>query len=284
MPYTNSDDVQLYHEPFGREGDPLVVLVSGGGAQMISWRTELIDLLVAEGFRVVRFDNRDTGFSTRFGGPEDLDGGYGVSELGDDIIRVMDALGVHSAHIVGHSMGGIMAQMVAIEHPERVRSLSLLSTLPGRDPRYVANPDDGSAPKVPERRSREVLVEGAGIFAAASGSDRYPISVEWMRDVAGEAFDRGNCPEGALRQWAALLRQPERLEQLRSVSAPTLVFHGREDDVVLWAAAVDTAAAMPEAELQVHGGMGHLIPEGLWPALVDGIARTARRGEQLAAR
>ncbi|WP_072314911.1 alpha/beta fold hydrolase [Agrococcus sp. Marseille-P2731] len=284
MPHTTTDDVGLYYEVFGREADPLVVLISGGGAQLLSWRTELIDLLVAEGFRVVRFDNRDTGLSRRFGGPEDIDGGYSVSDLGDDVVRVLDTLGVEAAHLVGHSMGGIMAQMVAIEHPERVLSLGLLSTLPGRDDRYVGQPDPGGERTAPVPLPRDVLVAGAGEYARVAGSERYPIDVEWMQQAAGEAFDRGNFPDGFARQWSALLRQPERLGQLRSVTAPALVFHGREDDVVLWQAAVEIAAAMPEAELQVHSGMGHLIPDALWPVLVDGIARTARRGEALAAR
>jgi pimeloyl-ACP methyl ester carboxylesterase len=131
---------------------------------------------------------------------------------------------------------------------------------------------------------RDVQVEGAGEYARVAGSERYPIDVEWMRWAAGEAFDRGDAPEGFARQWAALLRAPERLEQLRTVNAPAFVFHGRDDDTCGWLAAVDMAEALPEAELQVHPGMGHLIPSGLWPQLADGIARTARRGEAAAAR
>lgn len=277
-----NNHVQLYYEDFGDPGDPLVVLISGGGAQLLAWPLELIELLVARGLRVVRFDNRDTGLSQRFGGPEDLDGGYGVSELGDDVVRIIEALGADAAHLVGHSMGGIMAQMVALDHPMRVRSLTLISTLPGTDPRYVLQPDPGGDPAPPQRFPREQLVAGAGAYALVAGSERYPIDVAWMEQAAGEAFDRGYFPEGFSRQWAALLRQPERLERLRGVTAPVLVVHGREDDVVHWHAAVDMAEVLPEAELQVHGGMGHLIPPGLWPTLVDGIERTAQRGEAVA--
>lgn len=283
MPYTDTADVHLYYESFGDESAPLVVLISGGGAQLLSWTPEFISLLVDRGLRVVRFDNRDTGLSPRFGGPEDVDGGYGLDDLGDDVVRILDHLGVPAAHLVGHSMGGMMAQMVAIQHPDRVRSLGLLSTIPGQDPRYVLHDDRPELQRTPVRVPREIQVDGAGAYAAVAGSERYPIDIEWMRWAAGEAFDRGDAPEGFARQWAALLRAPERLEQLRSVVAPTLVFHGRDDDVCGAAAAVDMAAAMPEAELQLHPGMGHLIPPGLWPVLADGIARTARRGEQLAA-
>jgi pimeloyl-ACP methyl ester carboxylesterase len=284
MPYTHSDDVAIYYEVFGEASSPLVVLISGGGAQHLAWQPELIEQIVAEGFRVVRFDNRDTGLSHRFGGPDDLDGGYGLSDLGDDVLRVLDSLGVSAAHLVGHSMGGMMAQMVAIQHPERVRSLGLLSTIPGQDPRWVLHGPRPELQQPPVRYPRKVLIAGAGEFARAAGSERYPLDVEWMEWAAGEAYDRGDAPEGFARQWAALLRAPERLEHLRTVTAPTFIFHGRDDDTCGWLAAVDMAEALPDAELQVHPGMGHLIPPGLWPALVDGIVRTARRGEHLASR
>jgi pimeloyl-ACP methyl ester carboxylesterase len=284
MPYTDTTDVHIYFEEFGDATAPLIVLISGGGAQLLSWTEEFIGLLTDRGFRVVRFDNRDTGLSPRFGGRDDVDGGYGLEDLGDDVVRVLDHLGVPAAHLVGHSMGGMMAQMVAIRNPERVRSLGLLSTIPGQDPRYVLHDDRPELQQPPVRLPREVQVEGAGAYALVAGSERYPIDAEWMRWAAGEAFDRGDAPEGFARQWAALLRAPERLEQLRGVAAPAFVFHGRDDDVCGQAAAIDMAAALPEAELQIHPGMGHLIPPALWPVLADGIARTARRGEQLAAR
>lgn len=283
MPYTDVDDISIYYEAFGREDDPLVVLISGGGAQLLSWRPEFIEQIVAEGFRVVRFDNRDTGFSPRFGGVDDLDGGYDLIDLADDVVRILDTLGVPAAHLVGHSMGGMMAQMVAIHHPERVRSLGLLSTIPGQSDRWVLHGPRPELQQPPVRYPRDVLVEGSGAFAAAAGSERHPLDVEWMRWAAGEAFDRGDAPEGFSRQWAALLRAPERLDDLRRVTVPALLFHGRDDDVCGWLAAVDTAEAMPQAELQVHPGMGHLIPPSLHAELVDGIVRTARHGEHLAA-
>ncbi|MFT4284488.1 MAG: alpha/beta fold hydrolase, partial [Protaetiibacter sp.] len=137
MPHARADGVEIFYDSTGpADADPLVLL-AGTGAQLISWRAELVELLVAEGFRVIRIDNRDVGLSTKFGGPRDLDGGYELRDLGDDVLRVLDAEGVRRAHLVGHSMGGMIAQVVAIEHPDRVASLSLLATIPGRDPRYV---------------------------------------------------------------------------------------------------------------------------------------------------
>lgn len=277
MPVTSSD-VRLYYEVFGAESDPLLVLASGGGAQMISWDEEFISLLTRGGLRVVRFDNRDTGYSERFGGQDDLDGGYELADLGDDIVRIMDDLGVQAAHIAGHSMGGMMTQMVALEHPERVRSLGLFSTLPGQDPRYVLHSSSAGAPR---RITRDEAVELAGAAASATDS-RYDPQVAWHRTAAGTAYDRGYFPEGAERQLAALRRAPERLERLRDVRVPTLIVHGREDPVVHWSAAADMAAAMSGSELQIHPEVGHLLPHELWPDLTRAILRTADRARERA--
>jgi len=282
MPTTNTDDIGIYYDVVGDPTDPVIVLIAGGGAQLIAWRPEFCAMLVAEGFRVVRMDNRDVGMSHRFGGSEDIDGGYELGDMADDIVRVLDHLGVEAGHLVGHSMGGMMAQMTAIEHPERVRSLGLLSTIPGQAPRYILHDDRPEWQVIPERYPREVIVAAVTEFAAPVPGKRYNEDQDWSAWAAGEAFDRGYAPEGMSRQWAALLRAPERLERLRAVTVPTLVAHGRDDDVLHWVSAVEMAQAMPNAELHVHPDMGHLIPRELWPAFVSGIARTARRGEELA--
>ena len=275
MPLASSDGVDIHYEVVGDPAAPLVVLVSGGGAQLISWHEDLMALIAAEGFRVARFDNRDTGLSTRFGGPEDVDGGYGVEEMADDVVRVMDAVGAASAHVVGHSMGGIIAQRLALDHPERVLSLGLLSTIPGRGD-WVLHDDPVLEP--PQRFELEQLVgyaEGYALADAPGGP--FDPQVAWHREKAIEAYERGYFPEGFTRQWAALLRATDRLPLLADVTVPTLVFHGRRDPVLHWSAAVAIAEAMPDAELQVHAGMGHLIPWELWPDLVAGIVRAARR-------
>ena len=163
MPHTQTDDIAIYYEVVGEPTDPVLVLISGGGAQLISWHEDLVATFVAEGFRVVRFDNRDTGLSQRFGGESDIDGGYGLADMGDDVIRVLDDLGVTAAHLVGHSMGGMMAQMVALDHPERVLSLGLLSTIPGQDPRYILHAEPVIA--APPRFSREESIGFAAGYA-----------------------------------------------------------------------------------------------------------------------
>ncbi|SDO25962.1 Pimeloyl-ACP methyl ester carboxylesterase [Microbacterium sp. ru370.1] len=277
MPYT--PDPAIFYDAAGDSSAPTVVLIAGGGAQLIAWHTDLVAALVDHGLRVVRLDNRDVGLSARFGGPDEIDGGYGLEEMADDVIRVMDHLGMDAAHLVGHSMGGMMAQMAAIRHPHRVRSLGLLSTTPGRDPRYILHDERPELLRAPVRYSRDEVRAAAMAFAASTAGERYPLDAEWNAWAAVEAFDRGYAPEGFSRQWSALLRAPERLEALRAVTVPALVFHGRDDDVLHWSAAVDMAEALPAAELQVHPGMGHFIAPELWPELVAGIARVVAAGE-----
>lgn len=275
MPLASSDGVDIHYEVVGDPSASLIVLVSGGGAQMISWHEDLMALLVAEGFRVARFDNRDTGLSTKFGGPETIDGGYGIEEMADDVVRVMDALGAQAAHVVGHSMGGIIAQRLVLDHPERVLSLGLLSTIPGPGD-WVLHGDPVFAP--PPRFELEQLIGFAEEYARqdAPGSP-YDPQLAWHREKAIQAYERGYFPDGSVRQWTAMYRATPRLELLRDVELPAFVFHGREDPALHWSAAVAIAEAMPGAELQVHAGMGHLIPRELWPDLVAGIVRAARR-------
>lgn len=280
MPYTDSGGIRLYYETFGADSDPVLVLVSGGGAQLVSWDEEFIAHLTSGGLRVVRFDNRDTGFSARFGGEEDIDGGYDLADMGDDIVRILDDLDVDSAHIAGHSMGGMMAQMVAIRQPERVRSLGLLSTIPGRSPRYVLHGERPELLQPPVRVTREQAVAFAESAVRSAPQGRYNPQVDWHVAKAGEAYDRGYAPEGYARQWAALRRAPERLDDLRAVTVPTLVFHGRDDEVLSWLSAVDIAEAITGSELQVQPDMGHLIPHELWPDLANALLRTAQRAEE----
>lgn len=272
MPYASG----IWYEEAGDPSGMPLVLLAGFGAQLIWWRDELCAALA--GFRVIRIDNRDVGRSKLFGGPEDLDAGYGVADMADDVVAVLDAAGVDRAHVAGHSMGGIIAQMVALGHPDRLASMTLMSTIPGIDPKYVLHDDGTSVMSVVQPRfSRDEFVEGWVVWARDGHVGAYPFDEDWVRTMADLHYDRGYHPDGQPRQWAALLRAPDRLERLRAVTVPTLVVHGRLDAELHWRAAADMAAAIEGAELQVYAEMGHELPRALWPDLVSAMTRTARR-------
>ncbi|MFT4234360.1 MAG: alpha/beta hydrolase [Microbacterium sp.] len=277
MPHTSTDETRIYYEVDGADDAPVILLIAGTGAQSNFWHPDFVSLLVAEGFRVVRPDNRDTGLSARFGDEEDLDGGYHLADMAGDVMRVLDDLRVAAAHLVGHSMGGMIAQMAVLEHPERVLSLSLVSTIPGQSKRYVLHGE--AVIEQPTRFTVDEIVEFERVGVAADSPGTYEHNADWYAETARVAYERGYSPEGVVRQVSMLVRAPERLARLEKVTVPTLVFHGRDDPALHWHAALDIAEAIAGSELQVHPGMGHLVPFALWPELVAGIARTARRAQ-----
>ncbi|MEV0381062.1 alpha/beta hydrolase [Nonomuraea sp. NPDC050643] len=277
MPYAVSPDVEIYYEVTGDPADSPLVLVQGFGAQLIGWRDELCDLFAAEGFRVIRLDLRDVGKSRKFGGPEDLDGGYELTDMAEDVLRVLDALEIDRAHVLGYSMGGMIAQVIALDHPERLRSLALLSTIPGQDPAYVLQDLSAAMSVVQPRRSRAEAIEESVAVQRPYHSDDRPWDEAWVREAAGVAYDRCYAPDGLPRQWAALLRATDRLERLRGVTLPTVIMHGRDDSSLHWGAAVAMATAIEGSELHVYSGMGHELPQELWPDVVTAVARNARR-------
>jgi pimeloyl-ACP methyl ester carboxylesterase len=280
MPVTMVDDVRIHFEVSGEEHAEPLVLIGGGATQLIDWRDEFVDLLVAEGFRVIRFDHRDTGLSQRFGGVDDVDGGYSVADAAEDVLRILDTLGLPAAHLAGHSMGAIMAQYLALDHAHRVRSVVLLSSIPGLDPVYLsaAEAATGTTTPVPAvALAREEAIEQFVGYQRSMHAPAFEFDEEDERRHAARQIDRGYEPNGFLRHGAALVRATDRLERLRSLAVPTAVIHGSEDTLLLPLAAELTAEAVPGAELHVFEGMGHRLERALWPDYVDIIARTARR-------
>ncbi|MFL1429970.1 MULTISPECIES: alpha/beta fold hydrolase [unclassified Nocardiopsis] len=284
MAYAPIPGGELYYETSGKPSDIPLVLVEGGFTQMVGWAPDFIEQLVGAGFFVVAFDNRDAGLSTHFGGPEDLDGGYGLEDFADDVVAVLDHVGLESAHVAGRSMGGMIAQMLAIRNPERVRSLGLFYSIPGRDKRYILHGEREELNSPQPRFSLDELLEGslAAHRAFMPDGDIWGES-QWYEDETRryitQSYERRYAPDGAPRQWSALKRAPERLESLKAVDVPTAVIHGRDDHVLHWCAAVDIAEAMPRAELHVYPGMGHFFPPALIPDFVRILRRTAMSAE-----
>ncbi|MGY1809595.1 alpha/beta fold hydrolase [Blastococcus sp. SYSU D00669] len=283
--------LELAFETFGDRSDPPVLLVMGLATQMIGWPDEFCRGLADRGLFVVRFDNRDIGLSTHLDdrGVPDLGavlGGdrstvpYALADLADDTVGLLDALGLDSAHVVGASMGGMIAQLVAIRHPARVRSLTSIMSTTG-DP-AVGTPSEAGmgvlfAPPATDRGS---AVQRAVDTYRVIGSPGFELDEAAVRERAGLSYDRRYNPAGVARQLAAILSTPDRTADLAAVGVPALVVHGAEDALVDVSGGRATAAAIPGAELLVVDGMGHDLPRAVWPELTDRIAGLVQRAER----
>jgi len=281
--------IELCYQTFGSpDGEPLV-LVMGLGGPMTWWDPELCTMLAEAGFHVVRYDNRDTGRSSRAKGRVNrrqlvqsfVGRGprppYTLNDLAADAFGLMDHLGWDSAHIAGVSMGGMIVQTMALDQPSRVRSMtSIMSTLGKRS---VGWQHPSLLPMLLARRAndREAYVESSARMWKVIGSPAYPSDLESERRRAGETFDRGISASGVLRQMVAILNQPDRSRALAALRVPTAVIHGSADKMVHVSGGRATARAVPGAELLVIDGMGHDLPEALFATFTEVIRRTADR-------
>jgi len=279
MPFSTQNGASIYFETMGSPTDQPLVFIEGLSAQMIGWREPFCHAFVDRGFWVIRLDNRDVGLSQKFGGPDDFDGDYDMSDMANDTFGVLDTLGLKSAHVVGQSMGGMIAQTMAITDPGRVRSMTLFYTAPSSGP-YVG--DDltehvsrqrETNPHGPRDQIIEKMVESQRFCASTA----YPFDEAWIRELAGLRYDRCHCPEGPLRQYAAALRAPDRLPALHALATPAAIIHGRADRLIKLEAALDMARALRNSELHVFPGLGHEIARPLWEEFTRIIERTARR-------
>ena len=292
MPRARANGIELEYDTFGREDRPALLLIMGLGAQMIFWHDDFCCALAERDLHVVRFDNRDVGRSTwldEAGMPDvmavmaaalqgrPVEAPYQLADMASDAAGLLDALEIRAAHVVGASMGGMIAQTLAIEHPERVRTLtSIMSTTGSRD-LPPARPDAMAALLTPIPEDRDAAIERSVQVFRVIGSPGFPFDEADMRERAARAFDRGANPAGVVRQLVAILASGSRREALGAVRAPTLVIHGADDPLVPVEAGRDTAGAVPGAELLEVPGMGHDLPKPLWPTFVDAIAKLAGR-------
>jgi pimeloyl-ACP methyl ester carboxylesterase len=283
-------EVELAYQVFGSPEDPTVLLVMGLATQMLGWDERFCRSLAAEGLRVVRFDNRDIGLSTHLdeAGMPDLtpifargpvtDAAYTLADMADDVVGLLDALGVERAHVVGASMGGMIAQEVALRHPERVASLvSIMSTPSVR----VGEPtrEAGATLFMPPAGTEAEAGERALAVHGAIGSPGYPVDEEATVARAKESFRRANNPAGAARQLAAIHASADRTAGLAALDVPTLVLHGEDDPLIRLDGGRATAEAVPGARLVTFPGMGHDLPEALWPRVVEEIVTHVRAAE-----
>ena len=293
MPRARANGIELEYETFGRPEDPALLLVMGLGAQMILWREEFCDALATRGLHVVRFDNRDVGRSTWFddagmpdvlaalaatGQGQPVRAPYQLRDMAADAAGLLDALDIDAAHVAGASMGGMIAQTLAIEHPARVRTLTSIMSTTGHPDLPAATPAAMTALLTPAPTEREAAIERGVEFWRTIGSPGFPADEDEIRAQAARAFDRGVNPAGVARQLVAILASGHRRDALGAVRAPTLVIHGADDPLIPAPAGRDTAAAVPDAELLLIEGMGHDLPRALWPRIVDAIAKHAGRG------
>jgi pimeloyl-ACP methyl ester carboxylesterase len=276
-----------YQQAGDPDGEPLL-LIMGLGTQMLAWDEDFCEMLVERGFRVVRFDNRDIGHSTMIdtaGVPSRLEmmrgrratAPYLLTDMARDTFGLMDHLEIEAAHVTGASMGGMIAQTMALHRPERVRSLvSMMSTTGNR---WLGWPTwkafvvlFASYP-----RNRDAYIERAFRTFGTIGSPGYPLDRERLSRVAGEMYDRSHNPAGVLRQMPAITASGDRTTELRGLDLPTTVIHGASDPLVRPAAGRATAKAIPGARLRMIDGMGHDLPRKLWPDFVEEIAANAAR-------
>jgi pimeloyl-ACP methyl ester carboxylesterase len=287
VPRAKANGVELEYETFGDPEDQPLLLIMGLGAQMISWEESFCSQLADRGFHVIRYDNRDSGLSTKMeaAGEPDLVGAIGgnpmpayqLDDLADDAIGVLDALGIGAAHIVGASMGGFIAQLVAINHPNRTLSLTSIMSGPGGRDGVAPEPEGAAVLAILPPPTREARIEqGVGIRKVLSGANN-PFDEDAERKKVERAHDRSYYPVGTGRQLVAILAAHGRLDRLAAVKVPTLVVHGLDDVLVPPENGRLVAKAVPGARLLEFETMGHNLPERFWPEVLDAIAENARQ-------
>ncbi|SNY46056.1 alpha/beta fold hydrolase [Paractinoplanes atraurantiacus] len=275
MPDVRANGIDLRYETVGDPAEEALLLVMGLGAQLIDWPVEFCEGLAARGFHVILFDNRDAGLSTSFDGAAAVP--YLLEDMAADTAALLKALGVEKAHVVGASMGGMIAQQLTIDHPGLVASLCSIMSTTGDRSVGRSTPEAAAALARPPATTRDEIIAGAAATSRVIGSPAYPASDEWLRKRAAAKFDRAFNPAGTQRQYAAIVASPDRTPGLRQVTVPTLVIHGAADPLIDVSGGRATAAAVPGAELLVIEGMGHDLPQPLWPTIIDAIAENCSR-------
>lgn len=279
--------IAICYEEFGRRSDETILLVMGLGMQMLGWDETFCRLLSDRGFHVIRFDNRDVGLSSKCSGRVNLNAGmlgrtgsavYNLDDMAGDAAGLLDELGIERAHIVGASMGGMIGQKLATTKADRVLSLcSIMSSSGQRKLSTTPRPQALRLLLQSPASTREDYIEGAIRTFTVIGSPGFPPDPERIRERASRSYDRCFNPAGTARQLMAIMASGNRTPELHSITAPTLVIHGRADPLVPSRAGRDLASAIPNSRLEMIDGMGHDLPVELWPHFVELIESNIRR-------
>jgi len=291
MAHAEANAIRIEYETFGERSAPALLLIAGNGAQLIFWDVELCEALASAGFFVIRFDNRDAGLSTWFdeaGVPDmmasikdamegrPVHSAYSLGDMAADAVGLLDALGIAQAHVCGLSMGGMIAQVMACRHPQRVLSLTSIMSCTGNPAVPMGRQEAITAVVAPPPEGRDAYIEHCVNIWRQIWSPGYPFEEARARAFMAESYDRAHHLQGMARQNAAILAAGDRRAALASIAAPTLVLHGADDPLMPVEAGRDTAASIPGARLRIIEGMGHDLPTGVWPILIAALAEHAR--------
>ncbi|MEK3904594.1 alpha/beta fold hydrolase [Paenibacillus sp. FSL R7-0179] len=295
MNIIQTNNIELAYDSFGNENDEAIILIAGLGTQMIRWTVPFCEQLAARGFRVVRFDNRDTGCSTHYSHYPAMDFSalaaalmsgqrpdmpYTLDDMAGDVIGLLDALGIDKAHVVGRSMGGMIAQLVASKYPERVLSLTSIMSTSGNPSLSQASPEVMGMMTTPGPNPFENeagFVAHSMAFAKRIAGTGYPFEEAAYRALIAEEVRRAYDPGSVGRQIAAIAVSGDRRPLLAAIQVPALVIHGMDDPLFVPACGEDTASSIPGAKLMLVEGMGHDLPHQLYQQIIDAIERAAHR-------
>jgi len=295
MPAAKANGIQIEYDTFGDKSSPALLLIIGLGGQMIHWDKTFCKELSEKGYFVIRFDNRDTGLSTKFddAGLPDIMGiinalmagnpinaPYTLEDMAEDTAGLLDSLGIEKAHICGMSMGGMIAQTLALRHPERFLSLTSIYSTTGNPELPKPQPHVMELLLTPTPLERKAAIEHSlKVFKTISGSG-FIFDEAWHRNILERSYDRSFYPPGIMRQFTTILTQQNRKDALSSLTIPTLVIHGTDDPLVPIACGRDTAEAIPGSKFLSIKGMGHDLPHGgAWPGIMEAIIGHTRNAE-----
>jgi pimeloyl-ACP methyl ester carboxylesterase len=279
MPATTTPNgVSIHYDTFGSPDHPAMLLIQGLGAQMLGWREGFCRRLADRGHHVIRFDNRDVGLSQKF-----PDSRYTLADMADDTAGLLDALNIDTAHIVGQSMGGVIAQYLTLNHPSRVLSLTLVYSTPSTNLIHGIDLLTGRL-KAKPARNRDEAIELFVQNEAAAASPRYPRDLGWIRALGGLMYDRCYDPNGVQRQTEALQNFQDRTMFLPRITAPTTIIHGSDDKLIEPAASTVMHTLIDNSILTIYPGMGHELPDALWDEFVGQICEAAKVGVPVDAR